>query len=199
MKQCVKCKEIKNFSEFFKCKGNKSGVQSYCKICCSKGQKEFFRTKDGLAVGIYNRQKQTSKHRNHLPPFYIKQELKDWLFSQDLFHKLYKNWVKFGYNKWLIPSVDRKNDNLPYSFDNIQLMTWKQNKDKSHEDTRSGKLIHGAKPHKPVLQYDKQGNFIAEYVSGSQAERETGIGQSRISATCRNKQKTAGGYKWNFK
>lgn len=55
--------------------------------------------------------------------------------------------------------------------------------------------------HKPVLQYDLNGNFIKEWISASEVQKELGISQSAISACCRNKYgyKTAGGYIWKFK
>ena len=38
----------------------------------------------------------------------------------------------------LAPSIDRKDDYKPYTFDNIQLTTWQQNKAKGHEDCKNG-------------------------------------------------------------
>ena len=52
---------------------------------------------------------------------------------------------------------------------------------------------------KPVLQYDKKGNFIKEYISQSQAGRDTNINPSDISSCCNGKQKTAGGFIWKHK
>lgn len=199
MKRCKSCDEIKFFGEFSKHKRYKDELQYNCKSCSSKGQKEYFHSKEGLITRIYNHQKSSSKKRNHQYPFYTKQNLRDWLFNQNLFHKLFDNWVKSNFNRWVTPSVDRKNDNLPYFLDNIQLTTWRKNKDKSHKDMKSGKLIQISNPQKPVLQYDKQGNFIAEFVSVNQASRETGVAQPNISAVCRNKLKFAGSFKWEFK
>jgi group I intron endonuclease len=53
---------------------------------------------------------------------------------------------------------------------------------------------------KSVLQYDLQGNFIKEWNSMSEALLfvNNGIGDS-IGACCRNKQKTAYGFKWKYK
>lgn len=51
----------------------------------------------------------------------------------------------------------------------------------------------------PVLQYDKQGNFIAEYYGAKEAERQTGIDFSNITKCCRGKYKSAGGYIWKYK
>lgn len=56
---------------------------------------------------------------------------------------------------------------------------------------------------KPVIQYDLQGNFIKEYASYREAQRETGI--NAIDVVCRGerqkgkKQITAGGYIWKYK
>lgn len=54
---------------------------------------------------------------------------------------------------------------------------------------------------KVVFQYSKNMDFIAEYKSVKEAERNTGIHQSQISKCCNNNPKylTAGGYIWKFK
>ena len=52
---------------------------------------------------------------------------------------------------------------------------------------------------KLVLQYDLEGNFIAEYKSIREAERETGANNSSISACCKGKRITAGSYQWRYK
>lgn len=52
---------------------------------------------------------------------------------------------------------------------------------------------------KSVCQYDKQGNFIAEYYGASEAARQTGICNSRISGCCRGERKTAGRFIWKYK
>lgn len=198
-KKCIGCKEFKSLDEFNKNKNKKDGLKIYCKSCCSKGRKEWFRTKNGLISRIYRDQNINSKRRSHPLPSYTKQQLKEWAFNQNLFHKLFENWIKSGYIKNLVPSVDRKKDNLPYFLDNIQFMTWEENNEKGYADTRSGKLIHGHNPQKPVLQYDKQGNFIIEFVSVQQAGRKTNICATNISKVCNGDRQFAGGFKWEHK
>lgn len=61
---------------------------------------------------------------------------------------------------------------------------------------RKGKEHHFSKP---VLQYNKNGVFIAEYFSQTEARRKTGINKANISSACIGKTKTAGGYIWKFK
>lgn len=63
---------------------------------------------------------------------------------------------------------------------------------------------------KPVLQFDLENNFIAEYESTMEAQRQTGISNSNIYSCCINRERTtragnktkvmtAGGYIWKFK
>lgn len=51
----------------------------------------------------------------------------------------------------------------------------------------------------PVVQYDKQMNFIREYPSAREAERQTGATDTSISRCCRGLAKSAGGYVWKYK
>jgi group I intron endonuclease len=52
---------------------------------------------------------------------------------------------------------------------------------------------------KPVLQYDKDMNFIQEYSSLKDASSLTNTPQPCISECLRGKHKTAGGYIWEYK
>lgn len=51
---------------------------------------------------------------------------------------------------------------------------------------------------KPVNQYDKKGNYIKKWESIINASKELKINPSGISATCKGKRKSAGGYKWKY-
>ena len=53
---------------------------------------------------------------------------------------------------------------------------------------------------KPVQQYTKDGQFVAEYTSIGDASRQTGIGKSAIAHCCKNDlhYHTAGGYVWRW-
>lgn len=52
---------------------------------------------------------------------------------------------------------------------------------------------------KSVLQYTKELEFVAEYPSMNEAERQTGIAYTSICACCKGKRKSAGGYIWMYK
>jgi hypothetical protein len=49
-----------------------------------------------------------------------------------------------------------------------------------------------------VIQYDKEMNFISEFISIRDAERKTNINRSNISKCCKNKVKSAGGLYGNL-
>ena len=65
------------------------------------------------------------------------------------------------------------------------------------EETRN--KISESKPKKPVLQYSKTGELIAEYSSLTEASRQTGCDKSHICNCCKGNRKSAGGFIWKYK
>lgn len=49
-----------------------------------------------------------------------------------------------------------------------------------------------------IIQYTKSGEFIKEWPSMREVERELGIARSQISAYCKGKRESAGGYIWAY-
>ena len=68
-----------------------------------------------------------------------------------------------------------------------------------HHSEESRKKMSENRPSKPVLQFSKNGELIAEYPSTREAERQTGCYQSNICACCKGKYKSTGGYIWRYK
>ena len=68
-----------------------------------------------------------------------------------------------------------------------------------HHSEETRKKISESKPKKPVLQFSKNGEFIAEYPSAREAERTTGISNSSICQCCKGKRKSCGGYIWKYR
>jgi len=157
--------------------------------------RRYQKTKKGLVTRIYADQRSGSKQRGHYMPAYSKQELKDWLFKQPKFHELYDDWRESNYDTLLSPSCDRLDDYKGYSLKRLQLMTWGENKRKGESDKKNG--INN-KNSKAVISTHKITGVEMEFYSTSKAERETKISHSHISAVCKGKRKTAGGYYWEF-
>ena len=107
-----------------------------------------------------------------------------------------------------LPEVNHKDENKANNFvfvnkdDSVDL-----NKSNLEWCTRLYNMRYGTrlkhvveKRSKPVLQIDKETNeVIAEYPSAREAARKLNIDQGSISACCRGKQKTAYGFKWQYK
>jgi len=161
-----------------------------------KSELECKRTKSGVITKIYGAQKGGAKKRGQHSPVYTNEELREWMLSQSIFHELYDRWVESNYDRWQRPSCDRLDNNKSYTVDNLRVVTWWENAHKYYEDIKNGIAL---KTCKAVLQYDRNGNFVAEYYSIKQASRVTGIMSSSISATCNGRYKTAFGFFWRFK
>ena len=67
-----------------------------------------------------------------------------------------------------------------------------------HFSEETKKKIRENRPSKPVLQFSKDGELIAEYPSSHEAERKTGCNQGHICKCCKGKCKSAGGYIWKY-
>lgn len=197
MKTCKTCKKTKPKELFNKHNIMIDGYANICKKCNKKNLAVFQRSKRGVASKIYGHQLSSSYRRGHEAPRYTRDDLLDWLMSQKLFHHLFHLWEISNYDKYLKPSVDRKEDKLGYTFSNIQLMTWGENDTKANRDKKSGKLSYSSIP---VSQYSSNGVLLAVYHSLSQAARVTGATKSAISKCCNNKPKhrTAGGFIWKY-
>ena len=181
---------------------NKSKDQKYyrkerndCRLCEKEKEKIFRLTKHGVLGTIYNNQKSNSKTRNHVAPSYSLQDLKAWIDNNDKFHKLYLKWKENGYNTNDKPSIDRKEDDKPYTLNNIQIMTWKENKKKGHLYHKLGIIDYDLKP---VSQFDTNGTFLKTYISISQAARDLNLFGTNISNACKGIYHTCGGFKWRY-
>ena len=68
---------------------------------------------------------------------------------------------------------------------------------KAHPET----FTHWGKEHplaKAIMQYDKDGNFVARYDTAVEASQKTGVARSGICCCAKGKAKTAGGYMWRY-
>lgn len=86
---------------------------------------------------------------------------------------------------WLLkrPSIDRKNSNRHYTFDNCQFIELSEN------SCKESKI--------PIFQFHLNGDFIKRWDSARQAERKLKISNSNINKCLSGKRKSAGGYLWS--
>ena len=156
----------------------------------SKESKRLYRkTKMGKAVGLYDNQVGNSKKRGMPPPTYTKDELIEWLYSQELFHTLYDNWKRLDYQTRYAPSVDRKDDLIGYTMSNIQLMTFTENQFKS---------TRGGRPKRGIIQYSLDGELLNTYTTVAEAACYSQVNRPNIIAVCKGLRNKAGGYRWAY-
>lgn len=77
----------------------------------------------------------------------------------------------------------------------------KQNHPRYNKSPSIESRIKSSFSHKksPVIQFDMDGNFIAEYSGIIEAHRKTNVNRTSIGDCCHHKVKTAGGFIWEFK
>ena len=97
---------------------------------------------------------------------------------------------------------------IDYEKTNLRWTTRKENinnpltKTKMRINARKpSKGKYGKKHHKskPIIQYDKEGNFIKEWKCANDVERVLGISNKHIGSVCLGKRKSCGGYIWKYK
>lgn len=197
MKECFKCKVVKPLKAFYKHKDMSDGRLNKCKECTKKDVKnnpvDYDKTEKGVVRVIYKTQCYHSKKRGHPPPCYSKDGLRDWLYDNG-FKSLYDNWVASGFKSSFKPSVDRIDDFKGYSFDNITLGTWRENRDHQIRDIISARGSSGRRC-KKLCMLTEDGDIEAVFKSYASAKRFMGYSvwhQIKSGSKCRN------GFLWKF-
>lgn len=169
MKICKDCNENKPFTQFVPKASCKDGYELRCRQC----RTIRYNKADPIKAfkKIYLSQCTHSVTRGHPQPTYTFDQLLDWVDKQPNALRIWDMYVKSGYASDARPSVDRLNDNLPYTLDNIQLLTWSGNRAKGANDKKQG--VNNS-CNRAVIAYNLDGTIYKKYYSISQAMREIG-------------------------
>lgn len=149
-------------------------------------------SKQAKKCDLYSSQLRHSRKRGHPKPEYTRQEFYDWLDTQPKFDRLYNEWVEKGFNKDFAPSVDRIRNNEHYKLDNLQILTWEENKLKGYLENRLKNI-------KPIEQYTVGGIFIKDWYSLTNAAKKLNISRHLIKECADGKKLTTGGFQWKYK
>ncbi len=88
---------------------------------------KYRKTKKGFISASYQSMKLNAKFRGISPPNFTRIEYLSFLQYHPNFDLLFEQWINSGFDKWLRPSIDRINNKLGYTMDNIRLGTWRAN------------------------------------------------------------------------
>ena len=143
---------------------------------------------------LYNRVSRSHITRRLPQIHYSKEDLTKWLYKNN-YKKMFKKWKRASFSRWLAPSLDRLDTRKGYELNNLELVTWRVNQDRAYRDRKAG-VGRMADDNEPIVQLDANGNYDNEYVSVSEAARQTGINRGNISSSKDGRLKTAGGSKW---
>lgn len=78
-----------------------------------------------------------------------------------------------------LPEINHRDECKEHNY--LNNLEWSSRESNCNYGTRNERIG------KAVAQYDKEGNFIAEFVSISEASRQTGVNLNCISNCCRGK------------
>ena len=122
---------------------------------------------------------------------------KNGIAKKVLIHRLVA--LAFLPNPQNLPCINHKDEDKTNNYvNNLEWCTYEYNSNYGTRNERAGEKI-SEKKSKPVLQYDKTGNFIREWPSMIKVEEELGINQSNISQCCLGNRNSAGGFIWKYK
>ena len=99
-----------------------------------------------------------------------------------------------------LPMINHKDENP--SNNRVENLEWCSAKYNNNYGTRTQrvaeKMING-KLSKPVLQFTKNGEFIKEWKSTRDVQRNLGYDHGNISSCCTGRYKSAYGFNWKYK
>lgn len=103
-------------------------------------------------------------------------------------------------NHYNLPQVNHKNEiKTDNRVENLEFCDCRYNVNYGTAiQRRKEKRLNGVQS-KPVYQYTLDGEFVAEYPSTREIERQLGFYQTGISSVCLGKGKTYKGYIWKYK
>lgn len=145
---------------------------------------QYRKTKNGFLRHCYA----TMKHRH--PVEFTSQEFRDRYIEDPKFNRLFEDWEKHDYKSSLVPSPDRIDCLKDYTFDNINWLTWADNRFKLRFD-----LVRAQA--RPILMV-KDGKVIKKFNGLKNAAISTKLFKTNICACLHERHKTCGGYEWYF-
>lgn len=154
--------------------------------------RKYRKTPKGVLTNLYHKQiERCLKKGKHLPTYTLK-ELHARFLNDEKYIKIFENWAANGFQYYDTPSIDRNNPELGYTMDNIQIMSWLENRAKG--DQENAQRFTTA-----IVMMDRDGNELRQFESLKEASEELGISQGLISMCCQGKRNHTRGYVFKYR
>ena len=152
---------------------------------------KYRHTPKGVLTNLYGKMKDRNKENGFGEmPFSLKEFHERYLYDFT-FLQLLGAWKETGYEKLNKPSIDRINPSFGYSFENIEFVTWEENRRKS--DKENSKVTTS------INMYDKEtGSLLMKFDSVKKAVEYTGLSQGNIVMCCQGKRNYVGPYVFKY-
>lgn len=147
----------------------------------------------------YGRMKRDNQNKFNLELPFSKIQFSNWALSNNVL-ELLKKYKNSNFDKYSNPSVDRIDDYKSYFFENMQLVTWKENNEKGRLSIKNKEQCSKMAKEiwsKKVAQKDLDGNIVAIFNSTHEVNRVLGFDSSLIARACRL-NKISKGYRWEY-
>lgn len=113
-----------------------------------KRQIKYRRSKKGVLARIYNDQRANSKKYGRPLPDYTMLEFRNAYIDDPAFLKHYDRWVENDYLQSFRPCFDRVDCFKPYTFDNLQIISCRDNQKKASQDKKARELLRTQRQNK---------------------------------------------------
>jgi len=179
-KKCISCLKILYLNQFNKDKYQIGGYSKYCKVCSKQDQRKRYKTFPEYHI-LSTIKARCYNPKNISYKWYGLKGIKCLITKEEIRYLMTRD----DYWNLKQPTIDRKDNDGNYTFDNCRFIEKIENVSKATS--------------KIILQFDKQNIFIKEYNSVIIASQETRVNYSNIRGCVQGRQKTAGGFIWKYK
>lgn len=161
-------------------------------MSASLATQRYRKTPKGVLTNMYHKQVERSKKRGKPLSGYSLDEFHQIFLHNPVFLGLYEQWINNGCQYYDKPSIDRKNPDGWYTKDNIQVMSWRENRVKGDKENSERRTT-------AVVMRDLQGDTLREFESVKNAVEATGICLGLIVACCQGKRNHTRGLRFSYR
>lgn len=181
-KICITCKIKKSLSDFY-FRTDSNTYRNECNLCRKVYRINYYKKEPWKKTFNYIQTRCNNPNfiaydlygGRGIKCLITEEELKE-LWFRDKAYKMNK------------PSIDRKDNDGNYTYDNCRFIEMSENVS-----------LRNIANSKSILQFDLQGNFIREWKSAKEVKEKLKIDNGSIGLVCQGKRKSIGGFIWKYK